>query len=60
MVGGKLYGDHITEVNFSHKKKKMARDDVKLLLTTDKIPIPECSNEDKQAFMKMLEEFSKE
>lgn len=60
MVNGKLYGNHITEVNFSHKTKKRGRDDVKLLLTADAVPIPESNNEEKQVFMKMLEELSKE
>lgn len=59
MVDGKLYGDRIIEVKFSHKKKKHGRDDAELLLTSDAVPIPEGSDEEKQGFMKMLEEFSK-
>lgn len=60
MVDGKLYGDRIIEVKFSHKKKKHGRDDAELLLTSDAVPIPEGSDEEKQEFMKILEDFSRE
>lgn len=60
MVNGKLYGDHIAGVKFSHKKKKRGRGDAELLITSDITPIPEGNDEEKQGFMKMLEDFSRE
>lgn len=59
MVDGKLYGDHIIEVKFLHKKKKRGRDDAELLLTSDTVPVLEGSDEEKLAFMEMLEKFLK-
>lgn len=60
MVNGKLYGDGVAKVEFSHdctgEKKKGAQ----LHLTVDRLPVREGSVMEKQGFKKLLEDFLKE
>ena len=60
MVNGKLYGDGVVKVEFSHdctgEKKKGAQ----LHLTVDRLPVREGSVMEKQGFAKLLENFLKE
>lgn len=60
MVDGKVYGDHVVKVEFVHDNKDKLSD-VRLLVTTDCVPLEgDASNEERQGFMKKLEEYSRE
>lgn len=60
MVNGKLYGDGVVKVEFSHdctgEKKKGAQ----LHLAVDRLPIREDSTTEKREFAKLLREFLRE
>ena len=60
MVDGKVYGDHVVKVEFVHDNKDKLSD-VRLLVTTDCVPLEgNASDEERQGFMKRIEELSKE
>ena len=59
LVNGKLYGDHITKVSFSHKKKKTGKDDVRLLFTSDTVPVPEMGEKEMDNFIEVLKDYLK-
>lgn len=58
MINGKLYGDGILKVEFSHDNTGKY-EEVKLILTTDSVPIPERCQEERDDFLCRLREFSK-
>ena len=60
MVNGRLYGDGVVKVEFVHDHKDKLNN-ARLLITTERIPLEEStSREEKQGFMRKIEEFSKE
>lgn len=60
MVDGKVYGDHVVKVEFVHDHKDKPND-AKLLITTDCVPLEGvASDEERQGFLKRIEELSKE
>ena len=60
MADGKLYGDGIVKIQFTHDCTGKNRKDIDLLITSNQIPLSEITNDgEKQDFMKMLEDISK-
>lgn len=57
LVNGKLYGYHITKVSFSHKKKKTGKDDVRLLFTSDTVPVPDMGEKEMVNFLQVLKDY---
>lgn len=60
MVNGKLYGDGVVKVEFSHDCTGEKKNGAQLHLTVDRLPVREGSVMEKQGFKKLLEDFLKE
>ena len=60
MVNGRLYGDGVVKVEFVHDHKDKLNN-ARLLIMTEQIPLEgSVSSDEKQKFMRKIEEFSKE
>lgn len=60
MVNGRLYGDGVVKVEFVHDHKDKLNN-ARLLIMTEQIPLEgSTSREEKQGFMRKIEEYSKE
>ena len=57
MINGKVYGDHIVKVEFTHDTQSIPGG-AEYRLTTYKAPLEESAT--KEEFMKLLEELAKE
>ena len=60
MINGRVYGDGVVKIEFVHDHKD-GINDARLLITADRTPLTgTASDEERQGFMKKLEEYSRE